>query len=198
MLPRQVLSAPARSPSRKAELDSWFRRWARDRGGGGVVVCLQSQGDPWCVVAVAVPPGHFDRRLPPLGRERFERPVAARLEPQRLLVGRPDTRRGGRDLVAVRVRNSKDPDPPPVVPPLPGQRSRRMLLAAIAEHSADGWESEGRGSPSPALLVVQRGFSGRLLALRRLPPTGPAHRTPVSHLHLADSVGAQVALQLRL
>lgn len=87
----RVLTAAARSLTRKVGLASWFRQWAGIEEEAVSLYAYEA-----CVVPGLLQPepyirALFERRLPPLTEEQCESQVAARLARQQLLVGRPNT-----------------------------------------------------------------------------------------------------------
>lgn len=87
----RVLTAAARSLTRKAGLASWFLQWAGIEEGAITLFSYESSVIPGLLQPEAYIRALFDRRLPPLAEEQFEHQVTARLERQRLLVERPNT-----------------------------------------------------------------------------------------------------------
>ncbi|MFB4424180.1 helix-turn-helix domain-containing protein [Streptomyces sp. QL37] len=87
----RVLSAAAKSLTRKVGLASWFLQWAAIEENS---ISLYSY-EPSVISGLLQPEPYiralFERRLPPLAEEQFEHQVAARLERQLLLRERPNT-----------------------------------------------------------------------------------------------------------
>ncbi|MGW1812740.1 helix-turn-helix domain-containing protein [Streptomyces sp. NPDC002125] len=87
----RVLTAAARSLTRKVGLASWFLQWAAIEEDAVSLYAYESSVIPGLLQPEPYIRALFDRRLPPLAEEQFEYQVTARLERQRLLVERPNT-----------------------------------------------------------------------------------------------------------
>lgn len=87
----KVLTAAARSLTRRAGLASWFRQWAGIEEEAVSLYAYECRAIPGLLQPEAYIRAIFDRRLPPVTEEQLEREVAARLERQRLLAERPNT-----------------------------------------------------------------------------------------------------------
>jgi transcriptional regulator with XRE-family HTH domain len=87
----RVLAAAARSLTRKAGLASWFRQWAGIEEDAVSLYAYECRVIPGLLQPEPYIREIFERRLPPLAEEQFERQVAARLARQRLLTERPNT-----------------------------------------------------------------------------------------------------------
>ncbi|MFE5240135.1 MULTISPECIES: helix-turn-helix domain-containing protein [unclassified Streptomyces] len=87
----RVLTAAARSLTRKVGLASWFLQWAAIEEDAVSLFSYESSVIPGLLQPEPYIRALFDRRLPPLAEEQFEHQVTARLERQRLLVERPNT-----------------------------------------------------------------------------------------------------------
>ncbi|MEU1123035.1 helix-turn-helix transcriptional regulator [Streptomyces sp. NPDC005899] len=87
----RVLSAAARSLTRKVGLASWFMQWAGIEEEAVSLFAYESSVIPGLLQPESYIRALFDRRLPPLAEEQFEYQVTARLERQRLLSERPNT-----------------------------------------------------------------------------------------------------------
>ena len=87
----KVLSAAARSLTRRAGLASWFQQWAGIEEEAVSLYAYEACAIPGLLQPEPYIRAIFERRLPPLCEEQFERQVAARLERQRLLAERPNT-----------------------------------------------------------------------------------------------------------
>jgi transcriptional regulator with XRE-family HTH domain len=87
----RILVAAARSLTRKAGLASWFLRWAGIEEEAISLYAYECSVIPGLLQPEPYIRALFDRRLPPLTEEQFERQVTARLERQRLLTERPNT-----------------------------------------------------------------------------------------------------------
>ncbi|MEU6159784.1 helix-turn-helix transcriptional regulator [Streptomyces sp. NPDC047130] len=87
----KVLGAAARSLTRRAGLASWFRQWAGIEEEAVSLYAYEACAIPGLLQPEPYIRAIFERRLPHLCEEQFERQVAARLERQRLLAERPNT-----------------------------------------------------------------------------------------------------------
>ncbi|MFB7328073.1 helix-turn-helix domain-containing protein [Streptomyces sp. NPDC056190] len=87
----RVLSAAAKSLTRKAGLASWFRQWAGIEEEAISLYAYESRVVPGLLQPEPYIRAIFDRHLPPLTEEQSERQVAARLARQQLLIERPHT-----------------------------------------------------------------------------------------------------------
>ncbi|MFB8024311.1 MULTISPECIES: helix-turn-helix domain-containing protein [unclassified Streptomyces] len=87
----RVLVAAAKSLTRKVGLASWFLQWAAIEEEAITLFSYESSVIPGLLQPEPYIRAIFDRRLPPLTEEQFGHQVTARLERQRLLVGRPNT-----------------------------------------------------------------------------------------------------------
>ncbi|MFJ1694436.1 helix-turn-helix domain-containing protein [Streptomyces sp. NPDC087532] len=114
----KVLAAAARSLTRRAGLASWFRQWAGIEEEAVSLYAYEACAIPGLLQPEPYIRAIFDRRLPPLCEEQFERQVAARLERQHLLAERPNTefsfvieeallerRMGGREVTRALIDN---------------------------------------------------------------------------------------------
>ncbi|KOT38234.1 DNA-binding protein [Streptomyces caelestis] len=87
----KVLSAAAKSLTRRAGLASWFRQWAGIEEEAISLYAYECRAVPGLLQPEGYIRAIFDRQIPPLSEEQFERQVAARQERQRLLDERPNT-----------------------------------------------------------------------------------------------------------
>ncbi|MBT2415963.1 helix-turn-helix transcriptional regulator [Streptomyces sp. ISL-12] len=87
----KVLKAAARSLTRTAGLASWFQQWAGIEEEAVSLYAYECAVIPGLLQPEPYIRALFDRRLPPLSEEQFERQVTARLERQRLLTERPNS-----------------------------------------------------------------------------------------------------------
>ncbi|URN12054.1 helix-turn-helix domain-containing protein [Streptomyces radiopugnans] len=87
----RVLAAAARSLTRRAGLASWFHQWASIEEEALSLYTYESSVIPGLLQPEPYIRAIFERRLPLLTEEVFERQVAARLARQQLIVERPDT-----------------------------------------------------------------------------------------------------------
>ncbi|MGW2639699.1 helix-turn-helix domain-containing protein [Streptomyces sp. NPDC001348] len=87
----KVLAAAARSLTRRAGLASWFLQWAGIEGEAISLYAYECRAVPGLLQPEGYIRAIFDRQIPPLSEEQFERQVAARQERQRLLDERPNT-----------------------------------------------------------------------------------------------------------
>ncbi|WP_030857435.1 helix-turn-helix domain-containing protein [Streptomyces sp. NRRL S-37] len=87
----RVLGAAAKSLTRKAGLASWFRQWAGIEEEAISLYAYECAVIPGLLQPEPYIRALFERRLPPLSEEQFERQVTARLERQRLLTERPNS-----------------------------------------------------------------------------------------------------------
>lgn len=107
----KVLTAAARSLTRRAVLASWFRQWAGVEEEAISLYTYECRAIPGLLQPEAYIRAIFDRRLPPASEEQIEREVASRLERQQLIPTNQNTafsfvieqsvvarRMGGRDV----------------------------------------------------------------------------------------------------
>lgn len=107
----KVLTAAAKSLTRRAGLASWFRQWAGIEEEAISLYAYECRAVPGLLQPETYVRAVFDRRLPPVSEEQIEREVAARLDRQQLLSVRENTafsfvieqgvlvrRMGGRDV----------------------------------------------------------------------------------------------------
>lgn len=87
----KVLSAAARSLTRRAGLASWFRQWAGIEEEAISLYAYECRAVPGLVQPESYARAVFERQLPPWTDEQIDRKVAARLERQALLAERPNT-----------------------------------------------------------------------------------------------------------
>ncbi|BDH15726.1 hypothetical protein HOK021_69050 [Streptomyces hygroscopicus] len=87
----KVLSAAARSLTRRAGLASWFRQWAGAEEEAVSLYAYECRAIPGLLQPESYIRATFDRRLPPLTEEESEAQVTARLERQKLLDEGPNT-----------------------------------------------------------------------------------------------------------
>ncbi|NBM15011.1 helix-turn-helix transcriptional regulator [Streptomyces sp. GC420] len=87
----RVLTAAARSLTRKAGLASWFRQWAVIEEDAISLYAYECRAIPGLLQPEPYIRAIFERRLPPLSEEQIEQQVCARMERQRLLTERPNT-----------------------------------------------------------------------------------------------------------
>ncbi|MFB7558997.1 helix-turn-helix domain-containing protein [Streptomyces brevispora] len=87
----RVLTAAARSLTRKVGLASWFRQWAGIEEEAITLYAYECRAIPGLLQPEAYIRAIFERRLPPLSSEQIEHQVTARLERQQLLTERPNT-----------------------------------------------------------------------------------------------------------
>ncbi|MGW2826920.1 helix-turn-helix domain-containing protein [Streptomyces sp. NPDC001443] len=87
----KVLGAAARSLSRRAGLASWFRQWAGIEEEAISLYAYECRAVPGLLQPEEYARAVFERQLPPFTEEQIDHRVAARLERQTLLAGRPNT-----------------------------------------------------------------------------------------------------------
>ncbi|MEV2202177.1 helix-turn-helix transcriptional regulator [Streptomyces fradiae] len=87
----KVLTAAAKSLTRRAGLASWFRQWAGIEEEAISLYAYECRAVPGLLQPEGYIRAIFDLQIPPLSEEQFERQVAARQERQRLLDERPNT-----------------------------------------------------------------------------------------------------------
>uniref|UniRef100_A0AAU1LRN1 Helix-turn-helix transcriptional regulator n=2 Tax=Streptomyces TaxID=1883 RepID=A0AAU1LRN1_9ACTN len=87
----RVLAAAARSLTRKVGLASWFLQWAAIEEGTTSLYAYECRVIPGLLQPESYIHALFERHLPPLTQDQFERQVAARLARQQLLIDRPNT-----------------------------------------------------------------------------------------------------------
>ena len=81
----KVLTAAAKSLTRKAGLASWFRQWAGVEEEAISLYAYECRAVPGLLQPEGYIRAVFDRRLPPVPEEQIEREVAARLDRQQLI-----------------------------------------------------------------------------------------------------------------
>ncbi|MET7449157.1 helix-turn-helix transcriptional regulator [Streptomyces sp. NPDC005508] len=162
----RVLAAAARSLTRKVGLASWFLQWAAIEEGTTSLYAYECRVIPGLLQPEPYIHALFERHLPPLTQDQFERQVAARLARQQLLIDRPNTsfsfvieqallerRLGGAQvtvalldhlLLVGRYRNVEIQVMPLVQEDHAGFE-REMYLAETADHRWAGYV-EGHGS----------------------------------------------------
>ncbi|MFJ9089261.1 helix-turn-helix domain-containing protein [Streptomyces sp. NPDC102384] len=87
----KVLTAAARSLTRRAGLASWFRQWAGIEEEAISLYAYECRAVPGLLQPEGYARAVFERQLPPFTEEQIDRQVAARLERQALLTERPNT-----------------------------------------------------------------------------------------------------------
>ncbi|MEU4054147.1 helix-turn-helix transcriptional regulator [Streptomyces olivaceus] len=87
----KVLTAAAKSLTRRAGLASWFRQWAGVEEEAISLYAYECRAIPGLLQPEGYARAVFERNLPPLTQEQIERQVCARLERQELLTSRPNT-----------------------------------------------------------------------------------------------------------
>ncbi|GHA12657.1 helix-turn-helix domain-containing protein [Streptomyces echinoruber] len=87
----KVLTAAAKSLTRRAGLASWFQQWAGIEEEAISLYAYECRAVPGLLQPEAYIRAIFDRRLPPVSEEQIEREVTARLERQQLIATRPNT-----------------------------------------------------------------------------------------------------------
>ncbi|GAA2885296.1 helix-turn-helix transcriptional regulator [Streptomyces mexicanus] len=87
----KVLTAAARSLTRRAGLASWFQQWAGIEEEAISLYAYECRAVPGLLQPEAYARAVFTRQLPPFTDEQIDRKVAARLERQTLLTERPNT-----------------------------------------------------------------------------------------------------------
>ncbi|MEU0146470.1 helix-turn-helix transcriptional regulator [Streptomyces sp. NPDC006288] len=87
----RVLAAAAKSLTRKVGLASWFLQWAAIEEDTTSLYAYECRVIPGLLQPEPYIQALFDRHLPPLTQEQFERQVAARLARQQVLNDRPNT-----------------------------------------------------------------------------------------------------------
>ncbi|WP_208921455.1 helix-turn-helix domain-containing protein [Streptomyces capitiformicae] len=87
----KVLTAAAKSLTRRAVLASWFRQWAGIEEDALSLYAYECRAVPGLLQPEAYIRAIFDRRLPPTSEEQIEHEVASRLDRQQLIVTRPNT-----------------------------------------------------------------------------------------------------------
>ncbi|MEW2498637.1 helix-turn-helix transcriptional regulator [Streptomyces nodosus] len=87
----KVLTAAARSLTRRAGLASWFRQWAGIEEEAISLYAYECRAVPGLLQPESYIRAIFDQRLPPVTEEQLERTVSARLDRQQLIAQRPNT-----------------------------------------------------------------------------------------------------------
>ncbi|MGW4012670.1 helix-turn-helix transcriptional regulator [Streptomyces sp. NA03103] len=87
----KVLTAAARSLTRRAVLASWFRQWAGVEEEAISLYTYECRAVPGLLQPETYIRAIFDRRLPPASEEQIEREVASRLERQQLISANQNT-----------------------------------------------------------------------------------------------------------
>ncbi|MFF5841047.1 helix-turn-helix domain-containing protein [Streptomyces massasporeus] len=178
----RVLGAAARSLTRRAGLATWFLKWAGIEEDTASLYAYECRVIPGLLQPEPYIRALFERHLPPLTEEQFERQVTARLVRQQLLVERPNTtfsfiveqallerRMGGAEvtkallahlLTVGRYRNVELQVMPLVQEEHAGFEGE-MYLAETADHRWAGY-IEGHGTsmlvsdPKAASIMLQR------------------------------------------
>lgn len=81
----KVLTAAAKSLTRRAGLASWFRQWARVEEEALSLYAYECRAVPGLLQPEGYVRAVFERRLPPVSEEQIEREVTARLDRQQLV-----------------------------------------------------------------------------------------------------------------
>ncbi|WP_405886439.1 helix-turn-helix transcriptional regulator [Streptomyces longwoodensis] len=87
----KVLTAAAKSLTRRAGLASWFRQWAGIEEEAISLYAYECRAVPGLLQPEEYARAVFARQLPPFTQEQIDRKVVARLERQTLLTERPNT-----------------------------------------------------------------------------------------------------------
>jgi transcriptional regulator with XRE-family HTH domain len=87
----KVLTAAARSLTRRAGLASWFQQWAGIEEEAISLYAYECRAVPGLLQPEEYARAVFARQLPPFTEEQIDQKVAARLERQALLAERPNT-----------------------------------------------------------------------------------------------------------
>ncbi|MFD8551863.1 Scr1 family TA system antitoxin-like transcriptional regulator [Streptomyces fradiae] len=87
----KVLTAAAKSLTRRAGLASWLRQWAGIEEEAISLYAYECRAVPGLLQPEGYARAVFTRQLPPYAPEQVEHKVAARLERQRLVTERPNT-----------------------------------------------------------------------------------------------------------
>lgn len=87
----KVLTAAAKSLTRRAGLASWFRQWAGIEEEAISLYAYECRAVPGLLQPEGYARAVFERQLPPWSEEQISHKVAARLERQALLTERPNT-----------------------------------------------------------------------------------------------------------
>ncbi|WP_445523901.1 helix-turn-helix domain-containing protein [Streptomyces cyslabdanicus] len=87
----KVLTAAARSLTRRAGLASWFRQWAGIEEEAISLYAYECRAVPGLLQPEGYARAVFERQLPPWTGEQINQKLAARLERQALLTQRPNT-----------------------------------------------------------------------------------------------------------
>ncbi|MFJ2301915.1 helix-turn-helix domain-containing protein [Streptomyces sp. NPDC087787] len=87
----KVLTAAAKSLTRRAGLASWFREWAGIEEEAISLYAYECRAVPGLLQPEGYARAVFERQLPPFTQEQIDRKVTARLERQTLLTERPNT-----------------------------------------------------------------------------------------------------------
>ncbi|MFI1568948.1 helix-turn-helix domain-containing protein [Streptomyces sp. NPDC020490] len=87
----KVLTAAAKSLTRRAGLASWFRQWACIEEEAISLYAYECRAVPGLLQPERYARAVFERQLPPHSKEQIDHKVSARLERQALLAERPNT-----------------------------------------------------------------------------------------------------------
>ncbi|MFD3825789.1 Scr1 family TA system antitoxin-like transcriptional regulator [Streptomyces sp. NPDC058625] len=87
----KVLTAAAKSLTRRAVLASWFRQWAGIEEEAISLYTYECRAIPGLLQPEAYIRAIFDRRLPPASEEQIEREVTSRLDRQQLISANQNT-----------------------------------------------------------------------------------------------------------
>ncbi|MGC5000411.1 MULTISPECIES: helix-turn-helix domain-containing protein [unclassified Streptomyces] len=87
----KILSAAAKTLTRRSGLASWFQQWAGIEEEAISLYAYECRAIPGLLQPEMYARAVFERQLPPWSDEQIDHKVAARLERQTLLVDRPNT-----------------------------------------------------------------------------------------------------------
>ncbi|WP_324785378.1 helix-turn-helix transcriptional regulator [Streptomyces sp. H51] len=178
----KVLTAAAKSLTRRAGLASWFRQWAGIEEEAVSLYAYECRAVPGLLQPDPYIRAIFDRRLPPVSEEQIEREVAARLDRQQLIATMQNTafsfvieqsvlerRMGGREvtrrvidhLLDVGTRRNVEIQVMPTVQEDHCGIDGQMYLAETASHQWIGYTEGQRSStlisaPKDVSVLLQR------------------------------------------
>ncbi|MFF9020565.1 helix-turn-helix domain-containing protein [Streptomyces eurythermus] len=173
----KVLTAAAKSLTRRAGLASWFRQWAGIEEEAISLYAYECRAVPGLLQPEGYIRAIYDRRLPPVSEEQIERQVTARLDRQHIISARQNTafsfvieqaildrRVGGRDvtrevidhLLEVGTRRNVEIQ---IMPALQEDHCGVDGLMYLAETPAHQWIGYTEGQRSSNLISAPKDVS---------------------------------------
>ncbi|MFF9672889.1 helix-turn-helix domain-containing protein [Streptomyces eurythermus] len=173
----KVLTAAAKSLTRRAGLASWFQQWAGIEEEAISLYAYECRAIPGLLQPEGYIRAIYDRRLPPVSEEQIERQVTARLDRQHIISARQNTafsfvieqaildrRVGGRDvtrevidhLLEVGTRRNVEIQ---IMPALQEDHCGVDGLMYLAETPAHQWIGYTEGQRSSNLISAPKDVS---------------------------------------